>query len=149
VERRCAVMDKNCASCSGIKCGTGCCEKHSLWTPHVIDKEIEWNPIDRKAISFPILNNLTPSTHSCTLKVMEEVGELMQKLGKGQGANGERESPLYIDKQKWAVETVCEAIDTAQSAITLADVLCKEYGFDLEELMELHESKLKEKGYLK
>ena len=97
-------------------------------------------------ISFPILNNLTPNLHSCTLKVLEEVGELMQKLGKGQGANGEK---VDENRPKWAVETVCEAIDTAQSAITLAHTLCKKYDFDLEELMELHESKLKTKGYLK
>ena len=114
----------------------------SMWQTRVSEgKEIE-----KKTITFPILNNLTPNLHSCTLKVIEEVGELMEKLGKGQGANGET---VGEDRSKWAVETVCEAMDTAQSAITLADTLCKEYSFDLEELMELHESKLKERGYLK
>lgn len=126
----CGNKDDYCGRCKGRNCGTNL---------------RAWVPI-KKVITFPILNNLTPNLHSCTLKVIEEVGELMEKLGKGQGANGEK---VGENRSKWAAETVCEAIDTAQSAITLAHTLCKEYGFDLEELMELHESKLKYRGYLK
>ena len=105
-----------------------------------------WKPMDRKDIKFPILNGLRPTVESCTMKLLEEIGETMQLIGKGQGKSGE---PEIMTKLKWASLTVCESIDTAQSAITLAHTLCKEYNLDLEELMELHESKLKSKGYLK
>jgi len=96
-------------------------------------------------ITFPILNNLEPNTTSCTMKLIEEFGELMQLLGKKRGASGEIAD---INRREWALKTVLEALDAAQSAITLADVLCKEYEFELDGLMESHKSKLKERVYL-
>lgn len=101
--------------------------------------------INSESITFPILNNLEPNTTSCTMKLIEEFGELMQLLGKKRGASGEIAD---INRREWALKTVLEALDAAQSAITLADVLCKEYEFELDGLMESHKSKLKERGYL-
>ena|SRR5665254_1863 len=97
-------------------------------------------------IVFPILNNLTPTVDGCSMKVLEEVGELMQLIGKGQGKSGESHD---IADLVWAVRSVEESLDTAQSAITLAHTLCRDYKISMDDLMEKHERKLKEKGYLK
>lgn len=135
------MTERDCDNCGNRKPAYLKCNTKGKCNIHLSD----WMPMS-ETITFPLLNNLQPNIHSCTLKVMEEVGELMRHLGKGQGASGEKPD---TNRNRWASSTVCEAIDTAQSAITLAVELCKEYGFDLEELMELHESKLKSKGYLK
>jgi len=97
-------------------------------------------------ISFHRLNGLTPTVKSCTLKVLEEIGELMQLLGKGQGASGEAQRETG---RSWAVCSVIESIDVAQSAITMAYTLCEEYGIDIDIMIDGHEKKLREKGYLK
>ena len=107
-----------------------------------LDKE--W--FEPKCISLPILNGLTPTVESCTMKVLEEVGELMQLIGKGQGKSGEKGNIADI---MWAVRSVEESMDTAQSAITMACTLCEEYGIDINEIVKAHEEKLREKGYLK
>ncbi|HWQ42807.1 MAG TPA: nucleotide pyrophosphohydrolase [Desulfosporosinus sp.] len=100
---------------------------------------------EKRGIIFPICNGLAPTVESCTMKVLEEVGELMQLIGKGQGKSGE---PRRVVNLIWAVRSVEESLDTAQSAITMAHTLCKEYGIDMAEIMEKHEKKLREKGYL-
>lgn len=100
---------------------------------------------EKKGIIFPILNGLTPTTESCTMKVLEEVGELMQLIGKGQGKSGESSD---VTNLIWAIRSVEESLDTAQSAITLAHTLCKEYDIYIDVMMEKHEKKLKEKKYL-
>ena len=99
-------------------------------------------------IVFPILNNLTPTTESCTMKVIEEVGELMQMIGKEQRKSGE-ELCYAGRKRDWAIATIQEALDTAQASITMAVQLCKEYEVDLDNSMTVHNMKLVEKGYLK
>ena len=107
----------------------------------------EWFDLSEKTgVIFPILNNLNPTVESCTMKVLEEVGELMQLIGKGQGKSGER---VDLEKPEWALKTASESIDTAQAAITQMVALCREYGLDADTLMELHEQKLREKGYLR
>lgn len=101
---------------------------------------------EKTAVIFPILNGLTPTIESCTMKVLEEVGELMQLIGKGQGKSGEsgRVTDLI-----WAISSVKESLDTAQAAITMACTLCKEYDIDADAMMVEHDKKLREKGYLK
>jgi len=98
-------------------------------------------------IALPILNGLTPTTESCTMKVLEEVGELMQLIGKGQGKSGE-ELTCAGGKIDWAIRAIMEAIDTAQSAITMAHTMCEEHNIDLSEMMDIHSMKLAKKGYL-
>ena len=97
-------------------------------------------------ITFPICNNLTPTVESCTAKVLEELGELFQLIGKHKGASGEEQT---MSPKVWAVQTVLESIDVAQSAITLAQTLCEDYTLNFGYLMERHEDKLKMRGYLK
>lgn len=107
----------------------------------------EWfEPNSELGITFPILNGLTPTVESCTMKVLEEVGELMQLIGKGQGKSGEPKSVMNLI---WAVRSVEESLDTAQSAITMAVTLCKEFGIKIDEMTGKHEKKLRDKGYLK
>lgn len=113
------------------------------------DSDFSGWELESKTISFPICNNLTPNLHSCTLKVIEEFGELMEKLGKGQGANREKHYISLIKKRTWAVETIKESIDTAQSAITLAYILAEENGISMDVIMTEHTEKLRERGYLK
>lgn len=101
---------------------------------------------EKTGIIFPILNNLTPTIESCTMKLIEELGELMQLIGKGQGKSGET---LKKKTDRWAIDTISEALDVAQSAITMFHTLSKEYGINSDIMMEIHEEKLKERGYLK
>lgn len=114
-----------------------------------MDDFIEWleNEKPRVSISFPILNNLTPTITSCTAKVYEEIGELMQLLGKGQQQSGELIEELN-NRSEWVRRTVEEALDGAQALVTLVNTLLDEPG-DIEIAMERHIEKLKRKGYLK
>lgn len=98
-------------------------------------------------ISFPILNNLTPTTESCTAKVLEEVGELFRLIGKGQGQSGEK---IEVMEQGYlATNMIAEALDVAQSAVTMAHTLATEHDINLEAMMEAHAMKLRNRGYLK
>ncbi|MDQ7094194.1 MazG nucleotide pyrophosphohydrolase domain-containing protein [Desulfosporosinus sp. PR] len=96
-------------------------------------------------ISFPKLSGLTPTIESCTMKVLEEVGELMQLIGKGQSKSGESREVVDLI---WAVRAIEESLDTAQSAITMAFTLCDVYEINLDKLIDKHEKKLREKGYM-
>lgn len=102
--------------------------------------------MDKMAIVFPILNNLTPTVESCTMKVLEEVGELMQLIGKGQNKSGEATN---MDRREWVINSIKESMDVAQSAITMMETLGRTYGIDLDAMMEEHEAKLIAKGYYK
>ena len=108
----------------------------------------EWitNGRSQAGIVFPILNNLTPTVDSCTSKVLEEVGELFQLIGKHKGASGEEQIML---PRAWTIRMALESIDVAQSAITLAQTLCEDYTLNFDYLMQQHEDKLTERGYLK
>jgi len=112
-------------------------------TPHFERQE----KVDKISISFPILNNLTPTVPSCTNKLIEELGELLQIIGKGQGQSGEK---LGVKEQSYlATNMIAEAFDVAQSAVTMAHTLATEYDIDLVGMMEAHTMKLRERGYLK
>jgi NTP pyrophosphatase (non-canonical NTP hydrolase) len=97
-------------------------------------------------VIFPIINGLTPTAESCTMKVLEEVGELMQLIGKHSGLNGEEQT---ISDEVRIRRTIFEALDVAQSAITMAHTLCELYKLPLESFVQRHEEKLIKKGYLK
>lgn len=98
-----------------------------------------------KPITFPRLNGLNPTLESCTWKVFEEVGELFQLLGKGQGLSGEQTD---TDHAEWVYKTISEALDGAQSLCTLIHVLAKENNVDIQGEVFRHEEKLRKKGYL-
>lgn len=101
--------------------------------------------MERKNISLPRLSQLTPTLESTMLKITEEVGELAQAIGKFRGLSGE--------KERWNEEDVVRAIvsellDVAQTATSMMFVIEDLYGIDMEEEMERHVEKLKQKGYL-
>ena len=100
----------------------------------------------RNIIFFKRLNGLKPTVQSCTAKVYEEIGELMQLLGKGQRMSGEQVKEM--DRTKWVYNTIGEAFDGAQSLVTLINTMSNMYNIDLRREFERHEAKLRTKGYL-
>jgi NTP pyrophosphatase (non-canonical NTP hydrolase) len=92
------------------------------------------------------MNNLTPTIESTTLKLMEEVGEFSQVVGKFRGLSGEAE--IY-EKQEITRKMVEELLDVAQVAISLMFVLEDEYNINIEDSVDKHIQKLKAKRYIK
>jgi len=133
------MSERNCKTCgreTRSECGKIICNQgFTAWIPKP------------KTISFPILNGLAPTLESCTKKVFEEIGELMQLLGKGQRQSGELIEQLN-NRNEWVIRTVEEALDGAQALVTLVCTLLDEHG-DIEIAMERHTAKLRQKGYLK
>ena len=100
---------------------------------------------DLSSVSLPILNALKPTTVSCTFKVLEEVGEFVQLIGKHSGLSGEK--PTMSDEVRIR-RMVLESLDVAQAAITMAHTLCELHELSLESFIESHGRKLRQKGYL-
>ena len=158
---------KNCTTCTrdaSDRDNESVCDKNfSRWTDKVVkgvaSKEKVINDIGgsrksgtsgvsvsqniHKGILFPILNNLRPTEQSCTFKLLEEVGEVMELIGKKSKASGEVVGSFE------AGDLIMEYMDVAQSAVTAIFVLCEKYGYELKVVTETHEEKLREKGYLK
>jgi len=101
--------------------------------------------VNPSSVSMPILNGLKPTIVSCTFKVLEELGELVQLIGKHSGLSGE--TPIICEEVRIR-RTVLEALDVAQAAITMAHTLCELHELSLESFIESHERKLRQKGYL-
>jgi NTP pyrophosphatase (non-canonical NTP hydrolase) len=99
-----------------------------------------------KTIALPRLNNLTPTIESTTLKLMEEVGEFSQVVGKFRGLSGENET---YEKHEITKKMVEELLDVAQVAISLMFVLEDEYGISIDDSVDKHIEKLKLKKYIK
>ena len=102
-----------------------------------------WEEKNIESITFKKLNGLTPTEQSCTFKLLEEVGEVMELIGKKSKASGECVGNFE------AGDLIMEHMDVAQSAVTAVMILCKKYGYDLKTVIETHELKLRERGYLK
>lgn len=101
------------------------------------------------AISFPILNNLTPTVQGCTNKLIEELGELLTLIGKGHQQSGESDKTVEQITEDIEMNMVREAFDVAQSAVTMAHTLCSKHGIDMAMMLLDHKEKLYNKGYLK
>ncbi|MCY0887571.1 MAG: MazG-like family protein [Alicyclobacillaceae bacterium] len=101
--------------------------------------------MERKTISLPRLTGLTPTMESTMLKIMEEVGELAQAMGKFRGLSGERSS---MEEADVARAIVSELLDVAQTATSMMFVIEDIYGFDMSDEIERHIAKLQERGYL-
>jgi len=71
----------------------------------------------------------------------------MQLLGKGQRASGEQTNETNY--QDWIYRVIEEALDSAQSIVTLINTLAEKNNIDIFGEAERHEAKLKKKGYLK
>jgi len=103
--------------------------------------------MNQVSISFPALNNLTPTVESCTMKLIEELGELLQIIGKGNQMSGEL--PRLKTGERNPLRLIEEAFDVAQSAVTMIYTVAEKWDIDIEYQRELHEKKLRDRGYLK
>jgi NTP pyrophosphatase (non-canonical NTP hydrolase) len=102
--------------------------------------------MQKKIVSLPRLNNLSPTIESTAIKLMEEAGELAQGIGKLRGMSGEIEKR----EEKEVMNIIArELLDVAQTAVSMMFVLEEYYGVDLERAREEHIEKLVKKGYLK
>ncbi len=101
--------------------------------------------METKTISLPKLNRLTPTLESTALKLMEEAGELAQAIGKLRGLSGEQ---VRLSEQEAVVSITNELLDVAQTAISMMFVMEDRYGVDIDESLEKHVEKLRQKGYL-
>ena len=99
-----------------------------------------------KELSLPKLNNLKPNLESTALKLMEEAGELAQVIGKQRGLNGEE---ISKNKKDIYESLSSELLDVAQVAVSMMFVLEEEYDIDIEDKVNNHIKKLKDKGYIK
>lgn len=102
--------------------------------------------MQKKTVSLPKLNNLSPTIESTALKLMEETGELAQAIGKMRGLSGEADK--RSEKEVMTIITR-ELLDVAQTAVSMMFVLEEQYGVDLEQARDEHINKLLKKGYLK
>lgn len=101
--------------------------------------------MQKKIVTLPKLNNLTPSMESTALKLMEEAGELAQAIGKLRGMSGEK---CTVDEQEVLVLITRELLDVAQTAVSMMFVLEEHYHVSIEKALDEHINKLIRKGYL-
>ncbi len=96
-----------------------------------------------KTITLPKLNGLSPTIESTMIKLSEEAGELAREVGKFRNMSGEKNIHNASINQK-----ICEElIDVAQVAVTFLFVM-ESHGVDVNNAIEKHIMKMKEKGYL-
>jgi len=125
------------------------CKKESTCNGNICLSGEWFEPKYKEFVSLPKLNGLNPTLESCTMKVLEETGEVMQLLGKGQRKSGEsKNSILVIDDKEYGILLACEAMDLAQSALTMMYEVCGKFGIIEEDIIRSHEEKLLLKGYL-
>ncbi|SPF51167.1 hypothetical protein SBF1_50051 [Candidatus Desulfosporosinus infrequens] len=96
-------------------------------------------------ISFDRLNGLLPTIESCTYKLIEELGELLQVIGKNNQMSGEK--PRLKTGEGNPLRLIEEAFDVAQSAVTMIYTIADKWGISVEDQRILHEKKLISKGY--
>ncbi|MCF8011264.1 MAG: MazG-like family protein [Clostridiales bacterium] len=101
--------------------------------------------MQKKIVTLPRLNNLTPTMESTALKLMEEAGELAQVIGKFRGMSGEATA---LEEQEVLRRITGELLDVAQTAVSMMFVLEENHGVDIETELQEHIKKLKEKNYL-
>lgn len=102
--------------------------------------------MEKKTVTLPKLNNLSPTMESTALKLMEEAGELAQVIGKFRGLNGEQ----VTVEEKIVIKMITkELLDVAQTAVSMMFVLEDLYGVNIESALDEHMDKLIEKGYIK
>ena len=106
--------------------------------------------VEKDSISLGRLNGLTPTLQSCTMKIFEEIGEVMRLLSKGQSMSGEYwvKSLQEIGRKQWVLDVIGEALDGIQSLSTLIYVLVDENDINIQDEIGRHEAKLVAKGYL-
>jgi len=128
-------------------------KEHAKELADVLRKEFG-EPVSCVPVNIPIsdvltfhrLNGLNPTIQSCTFKLIEELGEFLQIVGKHSGMSGEK--PIISDEVRIR-RMIFEALDVAQSAVTMVYTLCELKGVLPELFVEAHERKLRQKGYLR
>lgn len=102
--------------------------------------------VEKKTITLPRLNNLSPTMESTALKLMEETGELAQAIGKFRGLNGEI---ITVDETEVIRMITKELLDVAQTAVSMMFVIEENYGVSIDDAVSEHITKLINKGYIK
>lgn len=77
-------------------------------------------------------------------KILEELGELTQYLGKLAGASGEKRA---LNAQAVIDGCSLELLDVAQCCFTMMYILAEKYDLAVSPLVETHIAKLRRKGY--
>jgi protein-tyrosine-phosphatase/NTP pyrophosphatase (non-canonical NTP hydrolase) len=98
-----------------------------------------------KTVALPRLAGLRPTLESTALKLMEEAGELAERIGKYRALSGERQAHPPEDVMRGIGQ---ELLDVAQTAITMMFVLEEQHDVDIQGLLQEHVRKLAAKGYL-
>jgi NTP pyrophosphatase (non-canonical NTP hydrolase) len=96
-------------------------------------------------IELPILSNITPSIESAVLKLVEEVGEVAERVGKYRGINGENFKLPDAEENKY--ELFKELIDVLQSTATILNTLGVTNESISDYLKTIHLSKMISRGY--
>ena len=102
--------------------------------------------MEKKTISLPKLNNLSPTMESTALKLMEETGELAQAIGKFRCLNGE---VIRLEENEVVTMITEELLDVAQTAVSMMFVIEEKYGVNIDLAVSEHIAKLVRKGYIK
>ncbi len=97
-----------------------------------------------KCLNLPqlALDGVTLLTTVC--KIQEELGELTQYLGKGNGASGERR---LMTSEAALSGCALELLDVAQCCFTMMYILAERYAVNIRALVAGHVAKLRRKGY--
>ena len=90
--------------------------------------------------------DIEPDLTKTFLKLTEEAGELVQVVGKKSGLSGETRNLLEEDEKE--TELSLALLDVAQCCVTMLYIMAEKYRVNVEYLMQKHENKLREHGYL-
>jgi len=99
----------------------------------------------RLSLSLPELS-IEPGLTDTFLKISEEAGELVQVIGKRSGMSGETRD--ILDDESRGRELSLALLDVAQCCVTLLCIMAKRNNLNVEGLLQKHEEKLREHGYI-
>lgn len=97
-------------------------------------------------LELPILDSLDLKLEPTVLKLVEEVGEFSQVVGKFRKMSGES---IEISDREVNEKLQEELIDVAQTVCSLIYILSRDHGIEFNRGIEEHIDKLKRKGYIK
>lgn len=97
-----------------------------------------------KCLNLPRLALDEVSLLTTVCKIQEELGELTQYLGKGNGASGEGR---HMTSEAALRGCALELLDVAQCCFTMMYILAERHAVDIRALVGGHVAKLRRKGY--
>lgn len=98
-------------------------------------------------LELPVLDGLDLKLEPTVLKLVEEVGELSQVVGKYRKLSNETFYNYTEETIKSKLEE--ELIDVAQTVCSLIYILERDYGINIKNGINDHIRKLQKKGYIK